>query len=128
MTKEVITVKPSISIYEALNLLTKKEISGLPVVDDDNHIVGMLTEKDVLRLMIDEKIRVNATVDEYMSRKVYSFNEDESPITVCKFFIKSHIRRVPITRNKKLVGIVARRDIIQLIMEARMNIADFRFS
>jgi CBS domain-containing protein len=127
MTTDLVTVHPHAPIYEALNLLKDHQVSGLPVVDEENHLVGILTEKDVLTLLISPEPR-SVTVSDYMSRKVVCFKEDDSAISVCEFFLKNAIRRVPIVRDGKFVGIVSRRDIISLILEVESKISDFRFS
>jgi len=67
-------------------------------------------------------------VEEYMSRNVVSFPEDASATTVCEFFIKNPIRRVPIVKDGKLIGIVSRRDIIHLILEGRNKLSPYRLS
>jgi len=128
MNEDIVSVSPDASVYEALELLSQHEISGLPVVGPDQQLVGILTEKDVLKLLLDHKMQGNEKVETYMNRKVFSFTEDDSIIDVCKFFIKNPIRRVPIVRDKKVVGIVARRDIINLILEVRRNLGNFRHS
>ena len=127
MTVGVISVKPDTPIYEALYLLAKNKISGMPVVNEDEHVVGVLSEKDVLRILVDRKLDVKSTVDDYMSRDIICFTEEDSAIDVCKFFIRSNIRRVPIIRDNKLVGIVSRADIIPLILEAKNKISNFRY-
>ncbi len=127
MTIGVITVKADTPIYEALYLLTRNKISGIPVVDEDEEVIGVLSEKDVLNILFDKKLDVKSTVEDYMSRDVICFTEDDSAIDVCKFFIRSNIRRVPITKDNKLVGIVSRADIIPLILEAKNKISNFRY-
>ena len=127
MTKNVIAVSPNLPIYEALDLLMKHKISGMPVVDSNNHVVGILTEKDVLKILIDKNLHAKNKVSDYMSHEVISFSEDEDAINICKFFIKSHIRRVPILKDNKLVGIVSRRDLVSLILEAKSKISSFRY-
>ena len=127
MTIGVITVKVDTPIYEALYLLAKNKISGIPVVDDEDQVVGVLSEKDVLRILVDKKLDIKSTVDDYMSHDIICFTEEDSAIDVCKFFIRSHIRRVPIVRDDKLVGIVSRADIIPLILEAKNKISNFRY-
>ena len=128
MTGNVITVQASTPIYEAMNLLTKFAISGLPVVDADNKLIGILTEKDVLKILINPNIGAKDKVDDFMTRNVFSFTEDADAIAVCEFFIKNPIRRVPIVRNGKLIGVVSRRDIIVLVLEAKEKLSDHRFS
>ena len=127
MTIEVITVKADTPIYEALYLLTRNKISGIPVVDEDEKVIGVLSEKDVLTILFDKNLEVRSTVEDYMSRDIICFTEDDSAIDVCKFFIRSNIRRVPITKDNKLVGIVSRADIIPLILEAKNKISNFRY-
>ena len=127
MTTNVISVMPNTPIYEALDLLAKHRISGLPVVDEDENVVGILSEKDVLRILIDRKLGLLSIVEDYMSRNVISFSEEDSAIEICKFFIRNNIRRVPIVRDGRLVGIVSRADIIRLILEAKDKISNFRY-
>lgn len=127
MTTGVITVKADTPIYEALYLLAKNKISGIPAVDGEDKVIGILSEKDVLRILVDKKLDHKKTVDDYMSRDVICFQEDDSAIDVCKFFIRSNIRRVPIVKDNKLVGILSRADIIPLILEAKNKISDFRY-
>ncbi|VAW19478.1 hypothetical protein MNBD_BACTEROID05-1154 [hydrothermal vent metagenome] len=127
MSRNVVTIAPNSPIYEALELLKKHEVSGLPVVNNQNEIVGILSEKDVLSILINDKLDVKDTVSDYMSRDVISFHENDNAIDVCKFFINSHIRRVPIVNEGELVGVVSRRDIVLLIMEARSKMSTFRY-
>ena len=127
MTAGVISVNPDTPIYEALSLLAKNKISGIPVVNEEDNVVGVLSEKDVLRILVDKKLGIKSTVDDYMSRDVICFTEEDSAIDICKFFIRSHIRRVPIVNDGKLVGIVSRADIIPLILEAKNKISNYRY-
>jgi len=127
MITNVVSVNPDNPIYEALHLLAKHKISGMPVVDTANAVVGILSEKDVLRILIDKRLDVKSKVEDYMSRDVVCFTEEDSAIDICKFFAGSHKRRVPIVREGKLIGIVSRADIIPLILEASDKISDFRY-
>jgi len=128
MTKHVIYVKRGAPIYKAMNLLLKHKISGMPVVAESMRVVGVLSEKDVLRLLVDRKLDINSSVDDYMTREVICFSEEDSAFDLCKFFIKSNIRRVPIVKKGKLVGIVSRHDIVNLILEVKTKFTDFRYT
>lgn len=128
MTKDVVCVKPDTPVYEAMRILIDRQISGMPVVDDNMEVCGILSEKDVLGILIDANSRVNDIVEQYMSSNVVTFQETASAIDICKFFINNHIRRVPIVKDNKLVGIVSRRDIMDLIVEARSKISEHRFN
>lgn len=127
MTRDVLTVNPKTPIFDALNLLAKENISGLPVVDQSNHVVGILTEKDVLSILLQENLTGRNKVEDFMSQNVVTFNENDDALEICKFFIKSHIRRVPITKDNKLVGIISRHDLVSLILEAKSKISDMRY-
>ena len=127
MTSHVIYVHPETPIFDALGLLTKHRISGLPVVDQDMRIKGILSEKDVLRILLDKKLDGKKLVEDYMTRDVICFSEDTRATDICKFFMKNYIRRVPICKQGKLIGIVSRHDIVELILEAKSKISDFRY-
>ncbi len=127
MSTNIHTVSAKTPIYEALDLLSKNKVSGLPVVDEHESIVGILTEKDVLRILLDKNLDIKNNVEDYMTVDVISFNENDDAIDICKFFIRNHIRRVPITKDGKLVGIVSRADIVNVILEAKSKMSDFRF-
>jgi len=119
MTKNVVFVKENTLIYEAMELLIQHKISGLPVVDGEMNLKGLLTEKDVLSILSNPKVGIKDSVEYYMSKDIISFTEKATAADICQFFIKSHIRRVPIVRDGKLVGIVSRRDIIEVIIKSR---------
>jgi len=128
MTREVVYVYPHVLIFDAIRLLPKYQISGMPVVDEEMNLVGILSEKDVLRILTTDKVNYEGTVADYMTRSVVSFNEDTSATEVSQFFQRNPIRRVPVTKDGKLIGVVSRRDIINLILEAKSNFSHYRFS
>jgi len=61
MSREVITANPHTPIYEALDRLHKNKISGMPVLNNTGHVVGILTQKDVLKILIDKNLEVHKT-------------------------------------------------------------------
>lgn len=128
MTRNVISIRPDAPIYEAIELLMRHKVSGLPVVDEDNYVVGVLSERDMLEILIDPRLDEKKLVSDYMNTTVTSFTEDGDAVEICKFFIKNNYRRVPIVRDGKLVGIVSRRDIVAIIHEAQSKISSFRFA
>ena len=120
MTDDVVSVKKDTPIYEALELLRKNDITGMPVVEDDLTLVGVITEKDVLRLFFNEADSQNKTVDLFMTQPAVSFGEDESLESVCDVLMVRYFRRVPVVSAKgKLVGIISRPDIIDYILVQR---------
>jgi len=118
MTKDVITANRQVSIHDAIAIFIENNITGLPVVDDDNNLVGIISEKDVLRLMYDDE-DTPASVENYMTRKVMAFNPEDDLNDVCHCFKNNHIRRVPIVIDGKLAGIISRRDVVKYILERK---------
>ncbi len=66
MTTEVISVHPDTLIFDAIELLPKHKISGLPVVDEENNLVGIVTEKDIRTILTKVKVDPEETVSKYM--------------------------------------------------------------
>lgn len=119
MTTDIFAVKEDTDIYEAIQVLIEKKISGLPVINQDNELIGLLSEKDILELLYDNNPKKN-TVGDYMSHKIIKFQPHDSLIDICECLIKSNFRRVPIvSENKKIVGVISRRDIIEYILKIR---------
>ena len=122
MIRDVISVKQDTPIYEAMVLMRKHDITGMPVIDDDMTLVGIITEKDVLRLFCGDEEDNNKTVGFFMTRPAVSYREDESLQSVCDFMMVNYFRRVPVVSKKgKLVGIISRPDIIDYIIEQRQQ-------
>ncbi len=120
MTKNVVSVTKDTPIYEALELLRKNDITGMPVIEDDMTLVGVITEKDVLKLFFTEGYSKNKTVDFFMTRPVVSFGENESLESVCDLLMVKNCRRIPVVSTKgKLVEIISRPDIIDYILVQR---------
>jgi len=113
MTRDVITVKEYTPIHEAMEIMLKEKVSGLPVVFDDMSLAGVLTEKDVVALLFDREGLKTKKVRYFMTERTISFDLEDSLIDICNFLAKGLVRRVPITSEGKLVGIVSIADIIK---------------
>jgi CBS domain-containing protein len=118
MTRDVVTVREETPIMDAVRLLADKGITGLPVVDGENRLVGMVSEKDMLRLLYDADLG-EKSVGEVMTRKVVGFGEDTEVVDICECLIQNTFRRVPILRDGKLVGLISRGDLIRFILKFR---------
>ena len=126
MTNDVVSVNKETPIYEALELLRKNDITGMPVIDDDRILVGIITEKDVLKLFFTDGDYQDKTVESFMTRPAVSFGVGESLDSVCDFLMVKSFRRVPVVSVKgELVGIISRPDIIDnIIMQRRMHVME----
>ena len=119
MTTEVISVRRHTPICEAAELLIKHEITGMPVVDADMTLVGILTEKDLLRLLHSHEDEEERVVADFMTAPAIFFQENESLEEICDFMMANHFRRVPVTsesRRRQLVGVVSRPDVLKCIL------------
>ena len=123
MTRRIFTVTKSTPIYEAVELAVEKGISAMPVVAEDMSLAGILSEKDLIRLVHEEEATENKTVSDFMTQPAISFEQDENLLDVCDFLMKNIFRRVPITSNGRLVGIISIRDILEYVLDRRRQSA-----
>lgn len=114
MKTDVISVTKGEDICEAVRIMALNNITGLPVVNDDGTIAGVLTEKDVLKLLYRGQDKPG-TVAEFMTTSVVCFEQDDNLADITGCLMRNHFRRVPILNKGRLVGIISRRDIIRHI-------------
>ncbi|NQT01310.1 MAG: CBS domain-containing protein [Planctomycetes bacterium] len=117
MTRNVVCVKKNILVIEAIRLMSKNNITGLPVVEDDMTLVGILSEQDVLRLLHTYEDEKDRTVNDFMTQPAIHFEEGEPLLDVCYCLRDNSIRRVPVTSNDKVVGVISRSDILKCILQ-----------
>ncbi len=120
MSAQVITVAPDEDIYEAIRMMVRHNVTGLPVINPDGSLAGVLTEKDVLDLLYEIKDRPGK-VEDYMTRSVVCFDSEDEVTHIAANFRDNDFRRVPILENGKLVGIVSRKDIIRYLRDHRQD-------
>jgi CBS domain-containing protein len=117
MTKRLMTIRPQAKIIEVIKLMVDHRVTGLPVVNDDMDLLGMVTEKDILKILLYEKDIKSRTASDLMTTEITSFNEDENLMPILKSLVENNFRRVPILSDEKLVGIISRRDIMNFLSE-----------
>ena len=108
MTREVVTVSPSLPVKMLANLLIKNQISGAPVADKKGQIVGLVSETDLIA-------KKGKQVKTIMSNKVVQITEETAVEEIARLMTAHKIRRVPVMRGKSLVGIVSRADVVGAI-------------
>ena len=121
MTECVVSVNKETPMYEVAQLLATNDITGIPVVEDDMTVVGIITEKDVLDLFHVLQYSENRTVNSSMTQSVIAFDVEDNLEDVCQCLKDGYFRRVPVTSKGKLVGIISRRDLILYIIRCRQN-------
>jgi CBS domain-containing protein len=112
MQDAVTTCTPRTDGSTLASLMTRRNFGSLPVVESDGILVGIVTEYDLLQAMIEGRDLRNILATEIMSAHPVSVTEDQTLAQVADLFQDRYITRVPVVRNKKLVGILARRDLL----------------
>jgi CBS domain-containing protein len=114
MSTDVVTTGRQTDIYKAIDLMVENDITGLPVVNDDMTLAGIVSEKDVLKLLYN-KAGKHRKVEDFMTNNVIVFPQEDSLAEIVNCLINNRFRRVPIIHERKLVGIISRKDIISFI-------------
>lgn len=117
MSESLVTVTPNASVQEAIELILLQQISGLPVLNEREELVGIVTEFALLGLAYDENIRED-TVDKHMTTEVLTVEADAPVSKVADLCLVHRVRRVPVMENGKIVGLVARRDVLKALYES----------
>jgi len=131
MTTNVVSTSKKTPIHEVVQLMLKYHISGVPVIDDDRNVVGIVSEGDLLRSETPSAGRRRPwwlesvlghgvayekahgqTVDAVMTRNVLTVNEDTPVNQIAELLERHHIKRVPVLRGGRLVGIVSRANLL----------------
>lgn len=106
MTKNVLTAKPETPVLEIVQILSKHHITGLPVVDDINHLIGVVSESDIIGKSGD-------SVRDIMTNGSWTVNEDTPLGEAAEVMLRRRIRRLPVVRGEnELVGLLSRSDLI----------------
>ena len=119
MNKEIVTVKCDTGVSDAMKLLVEMKISGMPVVDTDGNIVGIVSEKDIIDFFAGGKNITKAKVRDIMTSEVVSFSPETDINKIAKAITENKFRRVPIVESGKPVGIISRRDILQILASTK---------
>ena len=124
MTKRVVTLSPDDDIYAAMRVLLKKKISGAPVVHEAGAVVGVLSEKDCLKVLTAVAYDgvPGGKVSNYMTGKVDAVAPSTSVYDLITRFVQTHYRRLPVTDSDgRLLGQVSRRDVLAVIESMEDN-------
>lgn len=132
MAKKLLTLRPEDDIYDAIAALISRKFSGAPVVDGSGALVGVLSEKDCLRLLADGSMHElpGGRVADYMTRNVETVLPSTDIVSLAGHFLRNNYRRLPVvTAEGRLVGQVSRRDVlvgIQRMHEPQTSYPDYR--
>jgi CBS domain-containing protein len=117
MTADVITASPETPIKAAARLMVRNKVSGLPVCDEDNCVVGIITEADFLRLEVAREEAINPKpverVEQVMHRSVLTIGPDATVGDAARMMVINDVNRLPVTDGDgKSLGIISRLDVV----------------
>ena len=117
MSTEIVTLRPELDVLAAVHVLLRHQISGAPVVDRERNLIGMLTERDCMKVALDAAFHQQSggTVADFMISDVEVVNADELIITTARRFYESHYLRYPVVDGTGLVGVISRSDVMRVI-------------
>ncbi len=125
MTTNLITFKSNQPIAEVMNTLIKNKISGGPVVNEKNELLGIISEGDCIKHISESRyynIPIdNDNVEKHMVKNVETIEGDLNIFEAAEQFLKSKRRRFPIVENGKLVGQISQKDILIAAMNQKGN-------
>ena len=115
MTKNVVTLNPEMEILRAAHTLITSDISGAPVLDHHGRLVGILTERDCMRVAMQADYHgvPGGLVKDHMSPDPQSVDPDESILNLAQLFLNGRFHRYPVVDNGRLIGVISRRDVMR---------------
>ena len=123
MCKDLITFKPEQSVEEVIDTLIRNKISGGPVVNDKNELVGIISEGDCLKQISESRYynmpMENDNVEKRMIKDVETIDGNMNVLDAANKFLESRRRRFPIVENGKLIGQISQKDILKVAMELK---------
>jgi CBS domain-containing protein len=118
MTRQLITFYADTPLFDAIKTLSEHHVSGAPVINKAGQLVGVMSEVDCLRGILDKTYHeeeVGGTVGEFMTTKVDTVTGNTDIIAVAQQFIHRGRRRIPVVEDGKLIGQVSRKDILRAV-------------
>lgn len=119
MARTLITFKPDTDVLDAVHTLVSQRIAGAPVVDDEGSLVGMLSEIDCMRVVLDASYhgQSGGPVSDYMTTDTKSVAAQMSIIDLAQEFVQHRFRRYPVLEDNRLVGQISRRDVLRALQQ-----------
>jgi CBS domain-containing protein len=119
MATQLLTFAAEMTIHDAVGLLVKNKYTGAPVLDAGGGLIGMLSEKDCLRVAVlaNTAGAGEALVGDYMTTDVESVTPDTDLLDVAQRFVRAPYKRLPVVERGKLVGQISRIDVLRAIAD-----------
>lgn len=114
MTTDVVAVAPSTTVRDAARMMFRYRVSGLPVVDPNDRLLGIITEGDFLAMEVERADTGAAAelVEEVMTRSVLTVDPDLEIIEAARFMHTNDVKRVVVIEDERMVGVISRFDVV----------------
>ena len=134
MSSPVVTASPSTSLKDVARLMLQHDIGAIPILDEQERLVGIVTEDDILPLQSIEdprrhaltrtvgRKRVSRTASEVMIHHVMTTREDADVTEVARLMHALHLKSLPVVASGHVVGIISRRDVLKLLARSDADI------
>lgn len=123
MTRRLITFSPDQSVEEVIDLLIKNRISGGPVVNDKDELIGMISEGDCIKHVSESRYYNmpldKGKVEQHMVKNVETIDGNMNIFDAAKKFLEAKRRRFPIVENGKLAGQISQKDILKATIKLK---------
>jgi CBS domain-containing protein len=123
MSRNLTTFRADQSVMEVMNLLIKNKISGGPVVNDKNELVGIISEGDCIKQISESRYynqpMENVKVEQHMAKNVETIDGNMNVFDAANKFLESKHRRFPIVENGKLVGLISQKDVLKAAIKLK---------
>ena len=119
MSKNIVSFKPDDHVTKAIDALLYHNITGAPVVEDNNMLIGIISEKDLLQLALSEAFMnsMEGYIEDYMTTHVISIRPETDLYEIAQLLNQYSFRRVPVTEGTKVVGVVSRKDALTCLQK-----------
>lgn len=111
MSKIVVSIRPEATLMDAVKVLTKHHVSGVPVVTTKGDVVGFISESNLMDVLFDLSVR-EARVADYMIKSVHVVDSHDPVSSAARMLALYGIRRLPVVENGRFVGVLTRRDLL----------------
>ena len=142
MVRDVTSVLPNCKLIELIEILSRHQITGVPVVNHNQEVIGFISQHDIIKgilpnyleiincgTILSELIQLSKKLKEYsqdpiekfMQKNIITIDEEDNEVLAADLLIRNKIQRLPVIRGGKLVGIITLTDICRLLIEKDEN-------
>ena len=138
MHRNTSSVLPDCSLKEVIKIMALQRINGIPVVDENQRVIGFISQHDIIKTLLPDYLTVISSnifltefirlskklkecadlkIAQFMNKEVITVNEDDNEVMAADLLIRYRIHHLPVLRNGYLVGMVTMRDLLKAILE-----------